>query len=51
MASRGFPGAPLPEWQFSSNWTWTHGTHVIKTGIQFIQNKKNEKDTSNNWSF
>ncbi len=47
----GFPRFPwraiAPEWQFSSNWTWTHGTHVIKTGIQFIQNKKNEKDTSN----
>jgi len=49
---RGFPGAAIaPEWQFSAL-AWTHGTHVIKTGIQFIQNKKNgKKDTSTNLVF
>src|SRR5262249_50443245 len=49
----GFPRFPwhaiAPEWQVSSNWTWTHGKHVAKTGVQFIQNKKDEKDTSSQY--
>jgi len=34
------------EWQYSSNWTWTRGSHIMKFGGLFIQNTKDEIDGS-----
>jgi hypothetical protein len=34
--------AKAPEYQISSIWTWTRGSHVFKWGGQYILNKKDE---------
>ncbi len=45
-----FPRTPADsytnEYQFSSNFTWSKGTHIIKFGILHIRNYKNEDDSS-----
>jgi hypothetical protein len=34
------------EYQWSNNWTWTRGAHILKWGGQFIKNTKDEIDGS-----
>lgn len=34
------------EWQYSSTWTWTRGTHILKFGGSYIRNTKAEIDGS-----
>jgi hypothetical protein len=45
-----FPRTPADsytnEYQFSSNFTWSKGTHIIKFGILHVRNYKNEDDSS-----
>ena len=45
-----FPRTPADsytnEYQLSSNFTWSKGTHIIKFGILHIRNYKNEDDSS-----
>jgi hypothetical protein len=45
-----FPRTPADsytnEYQFSSNFSWSKGTHIIKFGILHIRNYKNEDDSS-----
>jgi len=45
-----FPRTPADsytnEYQFSSNFTWSKGTHILKFGILHIRNYKNEDDSS-----
>jgi hypothetical protein len=45
-----FPRTPADsytnEYTFSSNFTWSKGTHIIKFGILHIRNYKNEDDSS-----
>jgi hypothetical protein len=45
-----FPRTPADsytnEYQFSSNFTWSKGTHIFKFGILHIRNYKNEDDSS-----
>jgi len=55
VASTGYPDfnfnrfpvfARANEWQGSSTWTWTKGSHVIKWGGTYIRNTKAEIDGS-----
>jgi hypothetical protein len=45
-----FPRTPADsytnEYQFSSNFTWSKGTHIIRFGMLHIRNYKNEDDSS-----
>jgi len=45
-----FPRTPADsytdEYQFSSNFTWSKGTHIFKFGVLHIRNYKNEDDSS-----
>ncbi len=45
-----FPRTPADsytnEYQFSTNFTWSKGTHIIKFGLLHIRNYKNEDDSS-----
>ncbi len=45
-----FPRTPADsytnEYQFSTNFTWSKGTHIIKFGFLHIRNYKNEDDSS-----
>jgi hypothetical protein len=45
-----FPRTPADsytnEYQFSSNFTWSKGTHIIKFGFLHVRNYKNEDDSS-----
>ncbi len=45
-----FPRTPADsytdEYQFSSNFNWSKGTHIIKFGVLHVRNYKNEDDSS-----
>jgi Carboxypeptidase regulatory-like domain len=45
-----FPRTPADsytnEYQFSTNFSWSKGTHIIKFGVLHIRNYKNEDDSS-----